>query len=101
MSASTRKPTSRKASVTARVSGRVQGVGFRWSAVREAERLGISGWVRNEEDGTVTCFCEGDREDLERYLEWLNQGPPGAHVSDVEAQWSEYGGGFNGFSVEF
>jgi acylphosphatase len=101
MSASTRKPTPERASVTARVSGRVQGVGFRWSAVREAERLGLAGWVRNEEDGTVACFCEGAKDDLERYLEWLNRGPPGAYVTDVVVHWSEYDGSYGGFSVEF
>jgi acylphosphatase len=65
------------------VSGAVQGVGFRYSAVAEAERHGISGWVRNNPDGTVEAEIEGDPEAVERMLDWLRHGPPGSRVAQV------------------
>jgi acylphosphatase len=68
----------------ARVTGGVQGVGFRYSAVREALRLGLRGWVRNVDDGSVEVEAEGASPALEDFLEWLRRGPPGAHVIDVE-----------------
>ena len=86
---------------TASVRGRVQGVGFRWSAVERAERLGVSGWVRNEYDGSVSCHCEGSRAALERYLDWLKRGPPGAYVAEVEVSWGAASGTFRGFAVDF
>lgn len=67
----------------ARVSGRVQGVGFRLSAVREARRLGLRGWVRNADDGSVDVEAEGPPARLDAFLAWLHHGPPGAYVSDV------------------
>jgi len=68
----------------ARVTGRVQGVGFRYSAVREALRLGLRGWVRNAGDGSVEVEAEGASPALEDFLAWLRRGPPGAYVVDVE-----------------
>lgn len=67
-----------------RVSGRVQGVGFRWAATREAESLGLRGSIRNNPDGTVEACAEGATEALERFARWLEQGPPGARVEEVE-----------------
>jgi acylphosphatase len=95
------RPGPDSAAFTARVSGRVQGVGFRWNAVDRAEQLGISGWVRNEDDGSVSCLCEGAKPVLERYLEWLRRGPPGAYVAGVDVHWLEYSGLYRGFTVEF
>jgi acylphosphatase len=89
------------AAFTARVSGRVQGVGFRWNAVEKAERLGLSGWVRNDDDGSVSCLCEGRKAALDQYLDWLRRGPPGAFVMDVDVRWIEYTGLSRGFTVEF
>jgi acylphosphatase len=64
------------------VTGRVQGVGFRWATLEEAERLGLSGSVRNEPDGTVRVEVEGDRSS--ELLEWLRHGPPHARVENIE-----------------
>ena len=58
-----------------RVKGRVQGVGFRWSAAREAARLGITGYVRNDEDGSVYIEAEGTEDRLNAFLEWCRKGP--------------------------
>ena len=81
--------------------GRVQGVGFRHFTRREARRLGLSGWVRNEDDGSVRVVAEGPREALERLLEPLRQGPTSAQVSDVEAAWTSATGDFDGFGVRY
>jgi len=69
--------------VRAVVSGRVQGVGFRWSARAEAQRLGVAGWVRNLPDGTVEAEFEGDETAVPPMLEWLRHGPAGARVDGV------------------
>jgi len=64
------------------VSGRVQGVGFRWATLEEAERLGLGGSVRNEPDGTVRVEVEGERSD--ELLEWLHHGPAYARVENLD-----------------
>jgi acylphosphatase len=66
------------------VSGRVQGVFFRQSAVHEAQRLGLSGWVRNLPDGRVEGLASGDAAALEKFRAWLQRGPPSANVTAVE-----------------
>jgi acylphosphatase len=67
-----------------RVSGRVQGVGFRWFAEEAAEREGLSGFVRNLADGTVEAEAEGDQDAVRRFEMALRQGPPAARVDDVD-----------------
>ena len=69
--------------VTVKVIGRVQGVGFRWYAVREAERLGVRGWVRNEPDESVSAQLEGDEQAVEAMVAWCRRGPSSAVVRDV------------------
>lgn len=66
------------------VSGRVQGVSFRYYTVREAARLGVSGWVRNLPDGRVEIFAQGFAGEVDRLFEWAHQGPRFASVKDVE-----------------
>jgi acylphosphatase len=85
----------------ARVTGRVQGVGFRWSAVREARQLGLRGWVRNADDGSVEVEAEGAPSALEDFLAWLHRGPAGAFVDDVEVHPVPPGGERGDFDVEF
>ncbi|MGH8453930.1 MAG: acylphosphatase [Nevskiales bacterium] len=67
-----------------RVSGRVQGVGFRYAALHEARRLGLCGWVCNLPDGRVEILAQGAGEFLDRFYGWLQQGPPAARVTGVE-----------------
>jgi acylphosphatase len=81
------------------VHGRVQGVGYRIFVVREATRLGLSGWVANEPSGRVRCVAEGPRDVLETLLANLRDGPPGAWVDGVDATWSPATGTFAGFNV--
>lgn len=77
----------RKSHVSARewyVSGRVQGVGFRWFVQRQAQELGISGWVRNEDDGRVHVYAVGTQDQLNRLAGYLHMGPRMAEVRGVE-----------------
>ncbi len=100
------------ANVTVRavVTGHVQGVGFRMYTARQAQRLGISGWVRNRSDGSVELECTGDDEALGRMRVWLNSrgGVPGARVSGVDwtpvddpADTESANGGRRGFRVVY
>lgn len=68
-----------------RVSGRVQGVGFRFSTCAEARRLGVTGWVRNLPNGDVEVFACGEADRLTVLAEWLWQGPRAARVTNVVA----------------
>ncbi len=81
------------------VRGTVQGVGFRWFVRDVATRSGLSGWVRNQADGTVECLAQGPRRELEELLEQLRQGPPWAEVGEVEVSWREPDPGLGGFRV--
>ena len=72
--------------VLARVTGRVQGVCYRAWTRDEAEALGLTGWVRNEPDGSVTALLAGPEADVTRMLEALWRGPPAARVSGVTSE---------------
>ena len=69
-----------------RISGRVQGVGYRAALHAAAQAGGINGWVRNCRDGTVEAVVQGDPRALENILAWAKRGPPLARVTDVSAQ---------------
>lgn len=79
------------------ISGRVQGVGFRYSMAEEAERLGATGWVRNRRDGTVEAMVDGPAGAVDALLAWARRGPPSAHVTGV--QISETAGAFERFEM--
>ena len=84
----------------ARVRGRVQGVGFRYSAVREARRLGVNGWVRNAANGDVEVWAEGPGEKLKLYLAWLKRGPQFSRVESVD-KVDEPPRAYSDFGVEY
>ena len=65
------------------ITGRVQGVGFRYSMQREAARLGVHGWVRNRRDGSVEALVQASEEAIAAITDWVRRGPPGAHVENV------------------
>jgi len=71
------------AAVDVTVTGRVQGVSFRWYAVQEAAKLGVTGWVRNEPDGSVAGHFEGDADAVEAMVDWCREGPGPARVQRV------------------
>jgi acylphosphatase len=65
------------------IRGRVQGVGFRDAMRWEAERLGVTGWVRNRRDGTVEAVVAGSAESVAAIVQWAHRGPPAAKVTEV------------------
>jgi acylphosphatase len=81
------------------VRGRVQGVGFRWFVEREAQILRISGWVRNNHDGSVEVLAMGTREQLAGLHSRLREGPRAARVDDVEVSEAEPVAGLSSFQV--
>ncbi len=86
--------------VRAVVRGRVQGVGFRWSAHRMARDLGVTGWVRNRPDGGVEVLLEGPAGAVERMTAWLRVGPAAARVADVRLTEEPYRREFADFTIE-
>lgn len=91
---------SEKTRYTVRITGRVQGVGFRYSAVNKAERLQINGFVRNMPDGSVYMEIEGPPGKIEQMLAWCYQGPGTAWVDKVQ-EYKEPPKGNKGFSVKY
>ena len=83
------------------VAGEVQGVGFRYSATREARSLALCGWVRNTADGEVEVWAEGEEDSLLAFSGWLRQGPPYAVVSDLRLTWESPLGIYSSFNVGF
>jgi acylphosphatase len=81
------------------ISGIVQGVFFRYSTRQKAEKLRVSGWVRNCLDGRVETVIEGEAERVNWMIEWCRTGPPHAHVTKVQIAWEEYQGESNGFFI--
>ncbi len=91
--------TETQARLSARITGRVQGVGFRNFTRRRARRLGVTGWVRNEQDGSVRLEAEGSRDALESLAEAVRQGPRAARVDGVSVEWDDATGDFEAFQV--
>jgi acylphosphatase len=81
------------------VAGRVQGVGFRFSAYDKAKDLALAGWVRNLADGNVEIVAEGKYENLQMLAAWAHLGPPSAHVTAVREEWLDFTGEFTEFRI--
>lgn len=79
--------------------GRVQGVCFRLYAQEEADCLGLTGWIRNRDDGSVETLAEGDEPLLEEFAAWHRLGPPHAHVTSIETHLSLATGEFRAFTI--
>ena len=86
--------------VNLRVYGRVQGVAFRAYTVKTAERLGLTGFVRNETDGSISIEAEGPEEALDRFVAWCRRGPPTAVVSELVVA-SDPVQRYEGFEIRF
>jgi Acylphosphatases len=83
------------------VSGRVQGVFFRSETSYEARRRNVAGWVRNTSDGRVEAVFEGEKEDVEKVIDFCRRGPPGARVTKVDVRLEDYTGEFRDFKIRY
>lgn len=83
------------------ISGRVQGVSFRYYTTQNAKKRDVRGWVKNLPDGRVEAIFEGSEEAVQRMVDWCYHGPPAARVEDVQTEWSQADGEFSDFHVRF
>ena len=83
------------------VSGRVQGVFFRYYTQERAKSLGLTGWVRNLPDGKVEAVFEGEKEKIEKMIEWMRKGPPLAKVEKVDIIWEDFKDEFEDFEIKY
>lgn len=81
------------------VHGRVHGVGFRYSTQAMGQRLGLVGWVRNQPDGSVAAWAQGDDDAVARFAAYLEQGPRAARVTSVDVVSTELDPTLHGFQV--
>jgi len=82
------------------IHGRVQGVFFRFETQKMAKKLGLTGWVKNNDLGTVECLAEGDKLKLEQLIDWCKKGSDSALVEKVEIKWLPFVGEFSGFEIK-
>lgn len=83
------------------ISGRVQGVFFRDEIRKMATRLNVKGWVRNTFDEKVEAVFEGEKEAVEKLIEFCRKGPPYARVSKVDVSWEKFVGEFHDFRIRY
>ena len=83
------------------VSGKVQGVFYRENTRKKAEKLGVTGWVKNLRDGRVEAVFEGDKKKVEEMVNWARKGPIWAKVEALDVIWEDYRGEFNGFEIRY
>lgn len=83
------------------ISGRVQGVWYRDFTRKHATALGLSGWVKNNTDGTVGACIEGRRDDIEKLIEILKEGPYLASVKGIDVTWASERTDLNGFEIRY
>lgn len=88
-----------KARVELTIQGRVQGVFYRQSTREKALQLGLTGWIKNNADGSVTAVFEGEIQAIEQAVRWCEQGPAAAQVSEVASRWQEFQDAFQTFAV--
>ena len=81
------------------IAGRVQGVGFRWNTQAMAQRLGVTGWVRNLWDGRVEAVFEGKEDAVSQAVSWCHRGERPARVDDIEINYQNYTGEFRSFRI--
>ena len=83
-----------------RITGDVQGVSYRYHARSEAAKLGLAGWARNENDGTVSILVQGEEPKVDEYVEWTREGSPMATVEEVEVTDTEVDERLKGFEIK-
>ena len=90
-----------KKQVKIKVYGRVQMVMFRDTARRQAQKLGLVGWVKNEPDDTVQIVAEGGEKKLKELVKWCYNGPVLASVDKIDVEWEKASGKFNKFEIKY
>ncbi len=83
------------------ITGRVQGVSFRWYTQRQAQQLGLTGWVRNLWDGRVEAVFEGQTSAVRQMVAWCHRGDPPARVDSVDVTYGPVSGEFSGFRITY
>lgn len=83
------------------VLGKVQGVYYRATTRDKARERGVTGWVRNLNDGRVEAVFEGESDDVQEMVEWCHEGSSAARVEDVEVEWEDATGEFGGFDIRY
>ena len=89
-----------KKRVRVRIEGRVHGVFFRYTTHKRANTLGLTGWVKNKEDGSVEVLIEGDEKKVQELIDWCHIGPIIAKVTSVEINEEKYTGEFSSFEIQ-
>ncbi len=89
-----------KAIVKVLITGRVQGVGFRYSTSKEARKRNLTGWCRNNSDNSVSAVFAGERESIKEMLRWCKQGPLLAKVDSLKVEWLPFNPIYQSFSIE-
>ena len=84
-----------------RIHGKVQGVGYRFFATRVARRLGLKGTIQNNRDGTVDAVVEGEKGDIDDWIEELKEGPRYAEVTKIDQETKDFSGRLGDFDVKF
>jgi acylphosphatase len=89
-----------KTSVRLLINGKVQGVYFRLNMQKIAKKNSVFGWVRNLTDGSVQALLEGNKNDVDKVIEWSKKGPENAHVDDVKIDYLQFEGRFVDFVIQ-
>ena len=82
------------------ISGKVQGVFYRASCQEVAQGLGLAGWARNLSTGQVEVLVQGEKEKIEKLIEWCKKGPPEARVNEVKTEWQDLSGKISNFTIK-
>ena len=86
--------------VNIKITGKVQGVGFRYFVLRQAQELGITGWVSNKSNGHVEAMAQGDKEDLDQFIAKVKQGPAFSRVDDLILNWEDGQENYTSFEID-
>jgi acylphosphatase len=81
------------------VSGKVQGVFFRENTREKAAEFGLNGFIRNLQNGKVEAIFEGEKEKIEKIIQWIKKGPETTQVENIEINWQNYKGEFKNFEI--
>ena len=92
-------PPENTLTVKMKITGKVQGVGFRYFVLQQAQKLGINGWVSNKPNGDVEALAQGEKADLERFISKVKEGPSFSRVEDVSLNWVNEADQYFGFEI--